>query len=147
MFGYKSNCGSNLNCQYWVDSFVINCIVPIKIAFALKNSIKEHGKYIVISSRRGSNKINIEDNYCGRYSYRSSKAAVNSALIALTEDFRKSNIYVLMLHPGRVKTEMTKFTGIETDLSAKLIKNTIDSRSMKDSGAFIDVQNNKILPW
>lgn len=49
-------------------------------------------KIIAISSRRGSNSVNIEDNYKGRYAYRSSKAALNSAMVALVQDLKQNNI-------------------------------------------------------
>jgi NAD(P)-dependent dehydrogenase (short-subunit alcohol dehydrogenase family) len=146
-FGYKSNRGPILDRQDWIDSFVINSIAPIELAFAMENNFAKDGKYIVISSRRGSNTINIQDKYEGRYSYRSSKSALNSALVALSLDFKEKNIAVLMLHPGQVKTEMTKYKGMETQQSASLIKNTIDLRSLVDTGKFIDVQNNNEIPW
>jgi hypothetical protein len=52
-----------------------------------------------------------------------------------------------MLHPGQVKTKMTKYQGMETEESAILIKNTIDQNSLIDTGKFIDVQNNNQMPW
>lgn len=147
-FGYKSNSGPVLDRQDWINSFVINSIVPIELAFALEDKfIEEDGKYIVITSRRGSNAINIQDEYNGRYSYRSSKSAINSALVALTRDFKERGITVLMLHPGQVRTEMTKYKGMKPQQSAEMIKSTIDLRSSNDTGKFIDVQNNSELPW
>lgn len=147
-FGYKSNRGPVLDRQDWIDSFVINSIAPIELAFALENSfIAEGGKYVVITSRRGSNTVNIQDKYEGRYSYRSSKSALNSALVALSMDFKEKGIAVLMLHPGQVKTEMTKYKGMEPKQSAMMIKNIIDLRSLIDTGKFIDVQNNNEIPW
>lgn len=147
-FGYKSNRGPNLNRQDWIESFVVNAIAPIELAYALQsNFIDSEGKYVVISSRRGSNTINIRDQYTGRYSYRSSKAAVNSSLVALAMDFKKEDITVLMLHPGRVATKMTKYAGMKAAESARLIKNTIDQKSFADTGKFVDVQTNEDLPW
>ncbi|NDB82646.1 MAG: SDR family NAD(P)-dependent oxidoreductase [Alphaproteobacteria bacterium] len=146
-FGYKSNRGL-LDRQDWINSFVINSIAPIELAFALEDKfIEKGGKYVVITSRRGSNTINIQDEYEGRYSYRSSKSALNSALVALSKDFKEKGIAVLMLHPGQVKTEMTKYKGMEPEQSVEMIKNTIDLRSLNDTGKFIDVQNNSELPW
>lgn len=147
-FGYKSNRRPILDREDWINSFVINSIAPIELAFALEDKfIEKGGKYVVITSRRGSNTINIEDEYEGRYSYRSSKSALNSALVALSKDFKEKGITVLMLHPGQVKTEMTRYKGIEPEKSAEMIKNTIDLRSLNDTGKFIDVQNNNELPW
>lgn len=147
-FGYKSNKGPILNRQDWIDSFVVNSIAPIELAFSLQdNFIKEGGKYVVITSRRGSNTINIRDQYTGRYSYRSSKSALNSSLVALSMDLKEKNIAVLMLHPGQVATKMTRYKGMKAEKSARLIKNTIDQKSLIDTGEFIDVQNNNEIPW
>ncbi len=52
-----------------------------------------------------------------------------------------------MLHPGQVKTQMTEYKGMEPDQSALMIKNTIDLRSLIDTGKFIDVQDNNEMPW
>lgn len=147
-FGYQSNSGPILDRQDWLDSFIINTIIPIELGFALTNNFHtQGGKYVVITSRRASNTINIADKYIGRYSYRSSKAALNSAAIALSTDLQPKNITVLMLHPGQVKTAMTSYKGIEPIISAQLIKKTIDARSLLDTGKFIDVQSNQEMPW
>ena len=147
-FGYKSNKGPILDRQDWIDSFVINTIAPIEVAFALEKLFTEKGgKYVVITSRRGSNATNIKDQYEGSYSYRSSKSAVNSALVALARDFRDKGITVLMLHPGRVKTKMTKYQGMPPNESAAMIQKTISLMSLVDTGKFIDVQNNREMPW
>lgn len=149
LFGYKSNQSPILNTQDWLDSFQINSIIPIQIAFALKNNLI-HGnekKFVAISSRRASNNVNIKDSYVGRYSYRSSKAALNSSLVALALDLQKDNITVLMLHPGRVATKMTNFNGIDPSISAKKIKNTVDKCSMEQTGKFIDVITEDTIMW
>lgn len=147
-FGYKSNKGPILDRQDWIDSFVINAIAPIEVAFALeKQFIEKGGKYVVITSRRGGNATNIKDQYEGRYSYRASKSAANSALVALAVDLKKRGITVLMLHPGQVKTEMTEYKGMDPNQSAEMIKNTIYLASFTDTGKFIDVQNNNEISW
>jgi NAD(P)-dependent dehydrogenase (short-subunit alcohol dehydrogenase family) len=102
---------------------------------------------VAISSRRGSNSINIQDQYTGRYSYRSSKAALNSSLVALSLDLKDHAIGVYMLHPGRVATEMTKFKGMKPERSALLIKQTIDELQITETGKFIDVESKQELPW
>ena len=101
---------------------------------------------MLITSRRGSNATNIKDEYKGSYSYRLSKSAVNSALVALAMNLKKIGITVLVLHPGRVKTKMTKYQGMPPNESAALIQNTISLASFTDTGKFIDVQNFQVLP-
>lgn len=149
MFGYSSNRAPNLDTKDWLNSFQVNCIVPTQLSFELQDNLKnsDKKKIALISSRRGSNTVNIEDNYIGRYSYRSSKAALNSSAIALSLDLKEHNITILALHPGRVATEMTKFKGIAADESAEKIKEAIDNSSILQTGQFIDVTTKNIIPW
>jgi NAD(P)-dependent dehydrogenase (short-subunit alcohol dehydrogenase family) len=52
-------------------------------------------------------------------------AALNSSMVALAQDLKIKGITVIMLHPGRVATAMTKFEGIRPEDSASKIINFI----------------------
>ncbi|NQY44086.1 MAG: SDR family NAD(P)-dependent oxidoreductase [Legionellales bacterium] len=149
MFGYKSNRSPILETEDWLQSFKVNTIVPIQLTFAIRDNILKgkQKKVAFISSRRASNTVNIKDQYIGRYSYRSSKAALNSSIVALATEFKELDITAIILHPGRVATAMTKFDGILPIESAKKIKTVIDSISIKQTGSFIDVTTNSIISW
>ncbi|MFK7967597.1 MAG: SDR family NAD(P)-dependent oxidoreductase [Rickettsiaceae bacterium] len=149
LFAHKANRGPVLDMNEWVDSFKVNTIAPIKISWYLKeNLIKSNQKKIIaISSRRGSNTVNIQDHYEGRYAYRSSKAALNSSMIALAQDFSNVAITVLMIHPGRVATKMTGFDGISPNQSAINIKHIVDKATLDQTGLFFDAGNGKIINW
>lgn len=131
------------------ESFLINTIMPITITWALKaNLLKgKDKKVITISSRRASNTVNIKDKYEGKYAYRSSKSALNSAMIALSHDLYKEKIIVTMIHPGRIATKMTNFNGIEPGKSANEIISFINMLRLKDTGSFFDAETKEILPW
>lgn len=149
MFGYKSNRGPVLDSEDWLYSFQVNVVSFVQLSYAMVENLLDgqDKKIVAISSRRGSNAVNIQDGYVGRYSYRSSKAALNSAGVALADDLRKHHISVYLLHPGRVATEMTKYQGITPAESAKNIKRVIDNMQLEHSGTFLDVGTGKILPW
>ena len=151
MFGKKSNRSPILDTKDWQNSFTVNAIRAIQVAFALQDNLTSgiHKKYVAISSRRGSNAYNINDNYQGRYSYRSSKAALNSAMVALALDWKPYKITTLMLHPGRVATQINNFdkNGIDSDFSAAKIKEVIDNATFGQTGQFIDVITTKTIPW
>lgn len=146
-FPYNVNNAPNLNTQEWINAFLVHTIRPTQITLALQDNLKKSSqpKVIAISSRRGSFSQNFKDKYSGRYGYRSSKAAMNSAMQALALDFQDAGITVLLLHPGRVATEMTKYDGISTEESASLISKTIKSNDIKNTGSYIDVTTGEFI--
>ncbi len=148
-FAYKANRGPVLYRKEWLDSFKVNTIAPIEISWRLKKNliISKQKKIIAITSRRGSNSVNIQDSYEGRYAYRSSKSALNSSMVALAQDFSKENIIILMIHPGRVATEMTRFDGITPMSSAINIKHIVDKADISQTSHFFDADNGKIIKW
>lgn len=148
-FAHKTNYAPILDKTEWLNSFKINAIVPVTLTLALLDNLRKgtDKKVIVISSRRGSNSINTQDKYIGRFAYRSSKAALNSAAIALSEFLKEDQITTIMLHPGRVATKMTKFDGIDPSQSAQNIISVISEVTLADSNKFIDAETNQILPW
>ncbi len=146
--GKKSYAAPNLDRQDWVNTFIVNTIAPTRLAFALLPSlIPGNSKYAVITSRRGSKTVNIRDELKGRYSYRTSKSALNSAMVALSADLADYKIPVLMIHPGRVSTKMTRFDGMPASKSAQYIYETIAKLGIEDTGRFIDAPSGVDLPW
>ncbi|MBN8827996.1 MAG: SDR family NAD(P)-dependent oxidoreductase [Sphingobacteriia bacterium] len=149
IYSWKANKTPDLDTKEWLESFHINAIAPIKLTLALQDNLSKSQvkKVVAISSNRASNSLNIIDKYEGRYAYRTSKAALNSGMIALAQDLNKYNIEVLMLHPGKVTTGMTNFAGANPSESAKNIIAVIEKSTLKDSGRFINVEDGKDLPW
>ncbi|XP_054714053.1 C-factor-like isoform X1 [Uloborus diversus] len=97
-----------------LDSFHLNSVAPVLFAKALYPLLKaadnnafplKVGKSAIlnISAHLGS----IEENTTGDYlSYRISKAAVNMVTKTLAMELKPSDIFVMALHPGWVKTDM-----------------------------------------
>mgnify|MGYP006142331753 CR=1 FL=1 len=148
-FGYQANKIGELQSEDWQDSFYVNAIFPIQLSIALKENIKKstEKKVIFISSRRGSNTVNLKDSYKGRYAYRSSKAALNSAALALSQDFAEDDISVLTLHPGRVATQLTNYNGMSPADSAHHIIEQIEALTVRGSGQFLSADDGEKIGW
>ena len=83
----------------------------------------------------------------GNMLYRISKSALNSAVRGIAYDLTKTNIIIIALHPGWVRT---KSGGPSADLSviyaAKKIYELISKLKNKDSGKFLNYDG-KVLKW
>jgi NAD(P)-dependent dehydrogenase (short-subunit alcohol dehydrogenase family) len=122
----------------------LNAIVPLFLTRALATRLHEGAKVALITSRMGS----IGDNGSGGYyGYRMSKAALNAAGASLANDLKPRGVAVVMLHPGSVRTEMTRGRGmIDVDVSVRGLLQRIDELRLETSGRFLH-QNGEVLPW
>ncbi len=122
----------------------VNAIAPLMLTEALAPRLREGSKLAVVTSRMGS----IADNGSGgSYGYRMSKAAVNAAFKSLAIDLGKKGVLVAILHPGWVRTEMTRGTGHASAAeSAAQIWQRIDALDASTSGKFQHA-NGEALPW
>lgn len=122
----------------------VNTFGPLKVALTIGKKVKEGGKIGIVTSRMGS----IADNTSGgQYGYRLSKAAANAVGKSLAEDLRTQNVTVLLLHPGYVKTEMTKGNGlIDTTESAEGLYSIMMEKGLDKTGTFWHT-NGEQLPW
>lgn len=124
--------------------FELNAIAPLMLTRALAARLHKGSKVALITSRMGS----IADNGSGGYyGYRMSKAALNAAGVSLAHDLKPRGVAVVMLHPGSVRTEMTRGHGmIEADESVRGLLQRIDELQLETSGRFLH-QSGEALPW
>lgn len=124
--------------------FRTNSIGPVLMSQAVAPRMGRGGRIAIVTSRMGS----IADNTSGgSYGYRMSKAAVNIAGVSLARDLEERGIAVGLLHPGFVKTDMTRHQGnVEPAESAAGLIQRIDELSMETSGSFRHA-NGESLPW
>ena len=124
--------------------FEINALAPLRFVSALSGRLRRGGKVALITSRMGS----IADNTSGsHYGYRMSKAALNAAGCSLAHDLRPEGVSVCILHPGYVRTRMTRGNGlIDADESARLLLERIDDTTLASSGRFLHANGDE-LPW
>ena len=124
--------------------FEVNSLGPLRVTSALLGLMQAGSKVGIVTSRMGS----IEDNDSGgAYGYRMSKAAVNAAGKSLALDLAPREIFVALLHPGWVRTDMTRQNGlIDAPESAAGLVARLDALCAKNSGTFWHMKGER-LPW
>lgn len=143
----KQACGfGRLDYPAWLEGLTINSMAPVKLAEAfLPHILRSQKKLIVsISSLMGS----MADNQSGgSILYRSSKAALNSAMKSLAVDLLPQSIGVLILHPGWVLTDMGgKNALIDVEESVTGMRQQIEKFTLTQSGSFLKYDGS-VLPW
>lgn len=135
---------SELSMDSFREQFEVNSLGPLKSVLALQSFFVEGTKVGLVSSRVGS----IEDNSSSNnYGYRTSKTALNMIGKCLAIDLKDQGVAVRLLHPGYVKTDMTKGNGnIEADEAAKGLIARMDELNIESTGEFFH-SNSEKLPW
>jgi NAD(P)-dependent dehydrogenase (short-subunit alcohol dehydrogenase family) len=128
----------------WGEVFQTNVIGPTRLAAALLDQVaSSQGRTIVaMGSMAGS----FAGAMPGNYAYRTSKAALHSAMKALSIDLRDRGVTVVVMHPGRVRTERTPDNPIDVAASVSGIRQVLQNLGPADSGKFFDYQG-KELSW
>src|SRR5262245_28470849 len=126
--------------------FEVNALGPLRVTEALLPCLGPGSKVAIITSRVGS----LTDNTSGGlYGYRMSKAAANMAGVSLARDLKGRGIAVMLLHPGMVRTELTKGMAgelIEPEEAARGLLARIDELTLESTGSFRHA-NGEWLPW
>lgn len=122
----------------------VNALGPLRLTAALAPRMRDGAKAVFVTSRMGS----IADNTSGgAYGYRMSKAALNMACVSLAHDLADRGIAVGILHPGYVRTDMTRHSGhVGPDEAARMLWERIDALGADTSGTFWHA-NGEVLPW
>jgi NAD(P)-dependent dehydrogenase (short-subunit alcohol dehydrogenase family) len=125
-------------------SFEVNTLGPLRLTEALLPKMTKGSKIALVSSRVGS----LADNASGgMYAYRMSKTALNMAGVSLARDLAARGIFVVILHPGFIRTEMTGGAGNDDPpVAAKGLLARIDGLDAATSGHFFHA-NGQELPW
>src|SRR5690625_7802460 len=91
----------------------------------------------------------IHDNSSGgHWAYRMSKAAVNMAGVTLAHELKDRNIAVALLHPGFVRTDMTRGQGdVGPEEAAAGLVRRIDELNMDNSGGFWHANGERLAWW
>ena len=134
-----------ISSDVWLQVLRTNTIAPLKMAEAFLPNMEAgtEKKLIAISSRLGS----IALNEGGRYSYRSSKAALNSAWKSLAGDTAGKGMICVVFHPGWVQTDMGgKAAPVTPPQSVSGMMKVIAGLTNKDNGTFRNFDGDT-LPW
>src|SRR5581483_4067422 len=115
--------------------FEVNALGPLRLTSALLSNLAKGAKIGIVTSRMGS----IGDNTSGgSYGYRMSKVALNMAGVSMAHDLEGRGIAVVLLHPGYVKTEMTRGGGTVSPAEAAAgLLARIDALTLETSGRFV----------
>jgi NAD(P)-dependent dehydrogenase (short-subunit alcohol dehydrogenase family) len=98
-----------------VQMYTTSSIAPVFIVQQLVKSgfLVKGSKVILVSSESGSITLRHEKEGGGKYGHHASKAALNMVGKLLSLDLKPNGIAVGLVHPGFMRTEMTKSVGFD----------------------------------
>jgi len=98
-----------------VKTYTISSIGPVFVVQPLVKSgtLKSGSKIILVSSESGSIGLRHISEGGGNYAHHASKAALNMVGKLLSLDLKEKGIAVGLVHPGFMRTEMTKGVGFD----------------------------------
>lgn len=119
-------------------------------------NLRKGSKIIMITSQGGS--VGWRDTQCpngGDYGHHMSKSAANMAGKLVANELSKEGIITGILHPGFVRTDMTrKYSeiwdvegAVESDIASKRVLHEINILSEKTNGKFINCEDGLEIPW
>ncbi len=98
-----------------VQMYTTSAIAPVFVVQKLAKSgfLGEGSKVILVSSESGSITLRHEKEGGGNYGHHASKTALNMVGKLLSLDLKPSGVAVGLIHPGFMRTEMTKGVGFD----------------------------------
>ncbi|CAF5018434.1 unnamed protein product, partial [Rotaria sp. Silwood1] len=130
----------------------LNCLINnagVKKAVTGERNVLQ-ASIINISTTMSSITIASTLSYCA-YDYQCSRAALNMYTVCLATELAKSNIFIALLHPGWVQTDMErKRASLNIDEASKNIINCITAMKNEHYGKLIDSTSGSkcdILPF
>lgn len=130
----------------WKQIFDVNTIAPVQILAALLENVaaSTQKKVANITSKVGS----IGDGPSGgSYAYRTSKTALNMAMVNAAHELKARGLTILLLHPGWVQTDMGGPTApVTIEQSITGMRRLIDKATQAETGHFYDYTGRQ-LPW
>ncbi|TDZ21173.1 putative oxidoreductase [Colletotrichum orbiculare MAFF 240422] len=95
--------------------YTTSSIAPVFIVHALVQAglLQRDSKIVLVSSESGSITLRHEKEGGGNYAHHASKAALNMVGKLLSLDLKDKGVIVSIIHPGFMRTEMTKGVGFD----------------------------------
>ncbi|CAG7563348.1 unnamed protein product [Fusarium equiseti] len=95
--------------------YTTSSIAPVFIVHQLihQGFLKRDSKIVLVSSESGSIALRHPKEGGGNYAHHASKAALNMVGKLLSLDLREQGIIISVVHPGFMRTEMTKGVGFD----------------------------------
>ncbi len=128
-------------------TILINSVAPLMIVEGVLPLLREGIDPVTVNISSDNGSIT-RKNHAGKYGYSASKAALNMITKILSVELMRYGIVVVSLHPGWVKTNMTRNENapLEPEESIGGMMHVIESLSIEDTGRFLDWKGNEI-PW
>jgi NAD(P)-dependent dehydrogenase (short-subunit alcohol dehydrogenase family) len=129
-----------------VRTLRVNVLGPMKMAEAFVEHVAASGqkKIVTLTSIVGS--IG-QSKFGGLYAYRSSKAAANSVMKAMSMDLKQRGIIALPMHPGWVRTGIGGPRGeLDVTTSVTGVRKVVAELTPADAGRFLQWDGRE-LPW
>jgi len=142
--GYESF--GQTDAQSWLQTLHVNTIAPLKLTEALVEHVgrSQAKKVAAITSGMGSVGSNAST---GAYAYRTSKAALNMAMVTAANELRSRGISIAVISPGWVKTDMGgPGAPLGVKESAAGIRKVIEKLNVGLSGQFFNYSG-ETIPW
>jgi len=98
-----------------VKMYTTSCVAPVTIVSALDKAgyLTRNTKLILVGSESGSVTLRHPKEGGGAYGHHGSKAATNMVAKLLSLDLKDKGVAVAVVHPGFMRTEMTKGVGFD----------------------------------
>jgi NAD(P)-dependent dehydrogenase (short-subunit alcohol dehydrogenase family) len=136
--------------------FIVQALVKAGLIREGKPESKSLGKVILIGSESGSVTLRHEKEGGGNYGHHASKAASNMVGKLLSLDLKEKGIAVASLHPGFMRTEMTKGVGFDKywdeggavtpDEAAESTRSFIEGFDMSKTGEYWAPRGARLVP-
>jgi len=130
----------------WQQTLAVNTLGPMRLSEVLMDNVAASGRRLLVSitSHMGSIADITSPN---DYAYRSSKAALNAAMVGLAHEVKSMGVGVLLLHPGWVRTHMGgESAPVSPQQSVEGMRRLIDGFALSRSGEFLRYDG-RPMPW
>jgi NAD(P)-dependent dehydrogenase (short-subunit alcohol dehydrogenase family) len=141
-----------LDYESWIHTLETNVFGVLRLTEALLENVaaSEHKQIAAISSAMASLQATAGNSVAQSgtsYQYRTSKSALNMAMLILSKELAPRGISVVMISPGWVKTDMGSAAAtITPEVSVAGIKKVLDAGRMDISGKFLSYTGS-VIPW
>lgn len=130
----------------WLRTLHVNAIAPLRVAQALLPLLDRGNRKIIASITSGMGSIG-DNTSGGSYAYRTSKAALNTAMKSLSVDLAGRGFSVVVLNPGWVKTDMGgSGARLTPEDSVAGMRRIIDTAGPAQTGKFFNYDGRE-YPW
>ncbi len=148
IYGPKDGSGQALatvTAETMMEVFDVDCVGPLRVVQTLLPRVtRAQGTIANLSSKMGSSGDNGSG---GCYAYRAAKAALVIVSKSMAVDLAPEGVRVITLHPGWVRTEMTRHSGlIDVETSVGGMTTVISNADDYEPGAFV-AYDGQIVPF